>query len=94
MKNINLEVNLPVSFLKEGNKYVAYTPALDLSTCGNSYQQAKKRFAEVVDIFFAELIDNGTLEEVLSGLGWKKTQATWNPPVLISQELQAVRFAV
>ncbi|MFH1412784.1 MAG: hypothetical protein ABIG10_02030 [bacterium] len=94
MKKINLEFNLPVSFLKEGNKYIAYTPALDLSTYGKSYQEAKKRFEEIVNIFFEELINKGTLEDVLSNLGWKRVQAKWNPPVVISQELQTVRLTV
>ena len=58
MEKINLKFDLPVSFLKEGDQYIAYTPALDLSTCGQSYEQAKKRFVEAVDIFLAELVEN------------------------------------
>jgi len=85
------EFNLPVSFLREGDKYIAYTPALDLSTCGQSYQEAKKRFGEIVNIFFEELINKGTLEEVLNDLGWQRTQTKWNPPVVIAQELQTIR---
>lgn len=91
MKKLNLEFNLPVSFLKEGNKYIAYTPALDLSTSGRSYQQAKKRFEELVNIFFEDIIESGTVEEVLTNLGWQKSQKDWMPPVVISQELQAIK---
>lgn len=86
-----LEFKLPVSILREGKKYVAYTPALDLSTSGKNYEEAKKRFSEIVNIFFAELIKKGTLEEVLRDLGWKHVQAKWTPPVIISQESQTVR---
>lgn len=86
-----LEFKLPVSFLREGKKYVAYTPALDLSTSGRTYEEAKRRFSEIVSIFFEELIKKGTLDEVLRDLGWKRVQAKWSPPVIISQELQAVR---
>ncbi len=91
MKKLNLEFNLPVSFLREGNKYIAYTPALDLSTSGRSYPQVKKRFEELVNIFFEDIIEQGTVDEVLSGLGWQKSQAKWSPPVVISQELQAIK---
>jgi len=86
-----LEFKLPVSILWEGKKYIAYTPALDLSTSGGSYEEAKRRFGEIVNIFFDELIKMGTLEEVLRGLGWKRVQAKWSPPVVISQESQTIR---
>ena len=86
-----LELKLPVSILWEDKKYVAYTPALDLSTSGKNYEEVKKRFNEIVNIFFEELIKKGTLDEVLRGLGWKRVQAKWNPPIVVSQESQAVR---
>jgi predicted RNase H-like HicB family nuclease len=56
-----IKVNLPVSFLKEGNKFVAYTPVLDISTSGKTFKEAQKRFSELVEIFFEELIEMGTL---------------------------------
>lgn len=86
-----LELKLPISILREDKKYVAYTPALDLSTSGKNYEEVKKRFNEIVNIFFEELIKKGTLDEVLRGLGWKRVQAKWNPPIVVSQESQAVR---
>ena len=89
-----LEFKVPVSFLREGKKYVAYTPALDLSTSGRTYEEAKRRFGEIVSIFFEELIKKGTLDEVLRDLGWKRVQAKWSPPIIISQELQSVRVPV
>ncbi len=93
MGKLNLEFKIPVSILREGKRYIAYTPALDLSTSGKNYEEAKKRFKEIVNIFFEELIKKGVLEEVLSDLGWRRAQAKWNPPVVISQESQTVRVA-
>jgi hypothetical protein len=93
MPKINLEFKLPVSFLREGNKYIAYTPALDLSTSGKTYKEAKKRFEEMVQIFFEELIKAGTVDSVLTDLGWKRAQSGWNPPILISQESQLIKMA-
>lgn len=86
-----LKINLPVSILREGKRFVAYTPALDLSTSGRSYKEVKKRFNEVVEIFFEETIKKGTLEEALRDLGWRRIQAKWTPPVVISQESQTIR---
>ena len=89
-----LKLQVPVSILREDKKYVAYTPVLDLSTSGKNYQEVKKRFTEIVNIFFEELIKKGTLEEVLRDLGWKKVQSRWNPPIVISQESQTIQVAV
>lgn len=65
VKRLHLEVSLPVSILKEGKYFIAYSPALDLSTSAKSFEEAKKRFEEVVPIFFEELLEKGTVEEVL-----------------------------
>lgn len=65
MKKANLDFRIQVNFLREGNKFIAYTPALDLSTSGKTYKEAKERFAEAVSIFFEEIMEKGTLEDVL-----------------------------
>jgi len=88
-----LQFNLPVSILREGKKYIAYTPALDLSTSGNTFEQAKKRFDEIVHIFFEEIVKENTTEQVLTELGWQKVNAKWNPPIVISNESQMVKLS-
>ncbi|MCP6718041.1 MAG: hypothetical protein KJI70_00635 [Patescibacteria group bacterium] len=94
MRKTKLEFKLSVSMLREGKRFIAYTPTLDLSTSGKSYEEAKKRFIEIVNIFFEELVKKGTLEEVLQGLGWKKSQKEWVPPIIISQESETVQVSV
>ncbi len=84
-------LNLPVSFLKEEDQFVAYTPALDLSTSGNTLEEAKKNFAEAVEIFFDELISMNTMEDVLTDLGWQKRDQDFLPPVVVYHEMQSVR---
>jgi len=79
-----IETNLPVSFYKEGNQFIAYCPALDISTCGDTFEEAKENFAELLDAFFSETIKMGTLEEVLLECGWKRMtrpKIHWKPPV-------------
>ena len=93
MKKTILQFNLPVSILREGKKYIAYTPALDLSTSGNTFDQAKKRFDEIVHLFFEEIMKENTTEEVLKDLGWQKVNAKWNPPIVISNESQMVKLS-
>jgi len=94
MKKCMFKIKIPVSVLREGKKYVAYTPALDLSTSGKSYKEVKKRFEEIVDIFFNELLKKDTMEETLKDLGWRKASAGWSAPQVISQESQTVCIPV
>lgn len=90
---IKFNAQLPVSIFREGKYFIAYTPVLDLSTSGKDYEQVKKRFHEVVSIFFEELVKKGTLEKVLGELGWTKTNKRWSPPTLIVQESERINVA-
>lgn len=94
MKKSLLQIDIPVSIMREGSVFIAYTPVLDLSTSGKSYDEVKRRFNEIVEIFFEELAIKGTLEEALSDLGWEKISRKWSPPVVISQELHPFRLSL
>ncbi|MCK9577966.1 type II toxin-antitoxin system HicB family antitoxin [bacterium] len=82
----NFDIKLNVSVLKEGDKYIAYSPALDISTCGKNIKEAKKRFSELVEIFFEETEKNGTTMEVLEGLGWKRDDGSLKSPVVFQED--------
>jgi predicted RNase H-like HicB family nuclease len=90
MKKLMMNAKLPVIFLKEKGQFVAYTPALDLSTSGKTLAQAERRFGEAAKIFFEECHKMGTLETVLRDLGWKKNRDTWMPPMAIVQDSRMV----
>jgi len=76
-----LQVGLPVLIKKEGDVYIAYTPALDISTYNTTISKAKKSFDELVTAFFEEFIDSPReLEEVLVLQGWQKQNNSWQPP--------------
>jgi len=92
VRKLHFRVSLPVSILKEGRYFIAYTPALDLSTSGLSFEEVKRRFGEVVQIFFEELLEKGTLDEVLSDLGWQKIKKEWVPPFVVAQESESFRI--
>jgi hypothetical protein len=85
---------LPITITKQGKRLVAYSPALDLSTSGKSIKDVQKKFSELVFIFLEEIIEAGTVNEVLSELGWKKVQQKWNPPQVISSKSIGVRLPV
>ena len=90
-----IQFNLPVSLIQEDEQIVAYTPALDISTSGKDEAEARERFGELVNMFFKDLVENGTLEEVLLDLGWQKHEMKWNPPIISqgSVEVRVPAFA-
>lgn len=93
MKKKTLDISLPVIIFKEGRSYVAYSPALDLSTSASTYEKAQKRFSEAVDIFFEELSRLGTTNKVLGELGWQQIKSDWHPPVVVSNYLQQIKLS-
>lgn len=84
-KQLKLQSVLPVTIFKEGKMFVAYTPALDLSSCGKTFKEAHANFKEAADIFFRECVRHGTLDDVLASLGWRKTSKPpgWRPPEIV-----------
>jgi predicted unusual protein kinase regulating ubiquinone biosynthesis (AarF/ABC1/UbiB family) len=72
--------NLGVTVFRQGDVFVAYTPALDISTYGKSKAEAQKNFEELVDTFFSSFEDSRELGQVLESMGWTKEKTTWQPP--------------
>ena len=81
-----LHGSLAVTIFREGKSYIAYSPALDLSTAGKSLAVVQKNFSEAVRLFVEELMKRGTLNEVLSDLGWEKTAQGFAPPAVVGHE--------
>lgn len=86
MDKVNFQFTLPVSIIKEGDSFIAFSPALDLSTVGDTLEQAQERFEEAVEIFFEEITEKGTTTEVLSGLGWQMLNERLVPPQVVSNQ--------
>lgn len=89
--------NIPVFFIQEGKNFVAYSPAVDLSTCGKTIEQAQKRFHEAFELFIEELIRMGTLDEVLQEHGWKLLSGTnphWAPPRVIGHFDELIKLPI
>lgn len=93
MKNL-AQIKLTVSVLKQGSRFVMYSPALDLSTSGRSGKEVKKRFEEAAMLFIEELARAGTMSDVLKELGWHHVRKQWEPPKVISQESIGFRMPV
>jgi len=66
---------LAIEVFKEGVWYIARCPALDLATQGRTKAKAMKAMGDATQLFFQELRDMGTLEDVLLENNWKKVPA-------------------
>lgn len=97
MKKIKaaIHANLPMIYMREGDTFIAYTPALDLCAHGDSLQDAKEAFKATVELFFEEVIKRNTLPKVLREYGWTEAKKQcWLPPVVIGQDSRPINISI
>lgn len=93
-----MNIQLQFIVIKEGDTFIAHFPALDMSTCGDTYEEAIKRAGEIPGIFFEETMKRGILESSLKELGWKKhardkqQKNKWTPPHVVGSENQIFKI--
>lgn len=69
-----MRLKLTEELWKEGNMYVSYCPELDIASCGESVDQAKKNLKEVILINLDEARKLGTLDSLLKDAGFEEMQ--------------------
>ncbi len=69
--NNKVKAHLLTVIFKADSDWVAYIPALELTTQGNSPEDAKRMLKEMVEIYFEEVLASKTIFEDLSRLGWQ-----------------------
>ena len=75
-----LQVDMEVMLVKEGDYWVALSPALRVTGYGKTRTEAKKSFAVEADIFFEETAKRGSLEKLLIEYGWVLSKGNFQPP--------------
>ena len=93
-RKISMKYSLPVIVFKEGKSFIAYTPALDLSTVSDTFSGVKKSFNEAIELFFEEISEKGTFKQVLTELGWQERNKGFVPPHVISQKTETFSVPV
>ena len=72
-----MKIKLTEEIWKEGNMYVSYCPELDIASCGESVEQARKNLKEVILITIEETQKLGTFDQFLQEAGFEeKLRAT------------------
>lgn len=78
-----MEIQFTTQVFKEGTAFVAHTPELDVSSCGDTEQQAFDNLKEAVTLFLEEADKLGTLTQILEEAGFFKRGDTLEGPEFI-----------
>lgn len=70
IKSTGIEVSLTGFIFKEDDTWVAYAPAVDVSSYGDSVEEAAEGLKDSVYLILEDLKETGRLEEDLRRLGW------------------------
>jgi hypothetical protein len=66
----------------EDDLFYVYSPELDLAGYDKTKRLAQKSFKIHLDFFFSYSVENNTLAECLTKLGWKKSKSKFEAPSL------------
>lgn len=75
---------------REGDLYVGICPDLDVSSFGESIEEARRSLREALEAFIEECESMGTLMEVLEEAGFVRENGNWLPRQPVSAELVPV----
>lgn len=81
-----MNISVKIEIFKEGDVYVALSPELNVSSFGETVDEAKKSFKEAVEAFVEECQTMGTIEEVLEESGFSRINNSWESRKPIIEE--------
>lgn len=85
-----MNISIRIEIFKEGDVYVALSPELNVSSFGETIEDAKKSTREAIEAFIEECERMGTLEEVLEESGFIKVDDSWESRKPVSEESLAI----
>jgi predicted RNase H-like HicB family nuclease len=81
-----MKILVKAEVFKEGDVYVALLRELNVSSFGETIEEAKRAIKEALEAFIEECQNMGTLEEVLEESGFSKTNDSWQPRTPVVEE--------
>jgi|GEM_PF-429605 len=78
MSNFSIRIEI----FKEGEEYVALSPELNVSSFGETIEEAKLAIKEAIEAFMEECEKMGTLDGVLEEAGFKRNMVSKAPIVI------------
>jgi predicted RNase H-like HicB family nuclease len=71
------KITFRAEILREDGLYVGLCPELNVSSFGETVEEARRSLHEAVEAFIEECEAMGTLEDVMSEAGFIKEHGTW-----------------
>jgi predicted RNase H-like HicB family nuclease len=84
------DLSFTVHIFKEGDTFVAYVPALDVSSCGATDEDARRNIRDALRAFLETSAEMGTLDEVLQESGYVLHDGQWEDPEFVSLDRLAI----
>mgnify|MGYP001613164454 CR=1 FL=1 len=81
-----MDISVRIEIFKEGDVYVALSPELNVSSFGDTIEDAKKSIKEAIEAFVEECERMGTLDDVLEEAGFSKINNSWKSRKLVAEE--------
>ena len=88
-------ISFDTVLLRGRGAFVAWTPQLDVSSCGDTEDKARQNLKTAVRLFLEEADRKGTLNEILEEAGYRNAdQADGDRPRVVSTETMNVEVGV
>lgn len=87
-----MNISVRIEIFKEGDVYVALSPELNVSSFGETVEEAKKSIKEALEAFLEECEKMGTLEDILEESGFSKVNDSWESRKPVKEEALALAF--
>lgn len=81
-----MKISVRIEIFKEDDVYVALAPELNVSSFGETIEDAKKSVKEAIEAFVEECERMGTIEDVLEESGFSKVNDIWESRKPIAEE--------
>ena len=94
MKYVTVKTQISIFYLKEGKRFICYTPAFDLAASGDTLEEARKSFDISYQLIIEETVKRDTWEEMLQNYGWTKVRNKWSAPQVVGQESKDIQIPV
>jgi predicted RNase H-like HicB family nuclease len=85
-----VKISLRIEIFKEGDTYVALSPELNVSSFGETVEDAKRSIREALDAFIEECEKMGTLDAILEESDFSRINDSWEPRKPIEEEAVAL----
>lgn len=72
-----MKIELNIDYFEENNIIVALCPELQVSSFGDTLEEAEKSIKEALELFFEGCDSMGSTNDVLEESGYKKTVDKW-----------------